>query len=125
MDINLMDINELYRYIGSKIREARENASLSQAALAKSLDMSRASIVNIEAGRQRPPVHVLWQISEKVGTKVSQLIPNQPDSKGSSMPSTLDPQIYERLIEISNDNSFSENALIEAVLKFHKKIGKS
>jgi DNA-binding XRE family transcriptional regulator len=120
-----MDIDELYRHIGFKIREARENANLSQAALAKSLDMSRASIVNIEAGRQRAPVHVIWQIADKVGTKISQLIPNQSESKESSNPATLDPQIYERLIEVSDDNSFSENALIGAVLRFHKKIGKS
>ena len=50
------DIQSLYRAVGAKIRAARENSAekISQNKLSKRLDISRASIVNIEAGRIEP-----------------------------------------------------------------------
>ena len=51
---------ELYRYLGQNIRIAREAAGLTQAELAERVDLTRCSVVNIEGGTQRPPIHVLW-----------------------------------------------------------------
>lgn len=69
--------DRLYRMIGDRIREARERNNVRQAALATKLALSRVSIVNIEKGRQRPPVHVLWQIAEELGIEPASLIPRQ------------------------------------------------
>ncbi len=71
----MTDFDELYRELGRKIRQARERQGerLSQDALAKQLGISRASIVNIEAGRQRTPLHLLWQIAELLGTELTLL----------------------------------------------------
>jgi transcriptional regulator with XRE-family HTH domain len=71
----------LYRLVGERIRIARQRHAppMSQAQLAEKLKLSRASIVNIEAGRQRPPLHVLWQIAEVLGTELSLLIPSQAE----------------------------------------------
>ncbi len=52
---------------------------MSQAKLAKRIDMSRTSIVNIEAGRQHPSLHVLWAIAEELGTDVALLVPSHSD----------------------------------------------
>jgi transcriptional regulator with XRE-family HTH domain len=48
---------------------------MTQTALAAKLKLSRVSVVNIEQGRQRAPVHVLWQIGEHLGLEPNALIP--------------------------------------------------
>src|SRR6266436_9688049 len=75
------DSHELYQEIGRKIRDARERVEpkLSQDKLAKRLGMSRASIVNIEAGRQHAPLHLLWQIAEILGIDLVLLIPRRDE----------------------------------------------
>lgn len=76
-----MDETALYELIGRKIREKRiaKESGLSQDKLAELLNMSRASIVNIEAGRQRPPVHILWKIAEFLNTKISEVMPTETE----------------------------------------------
>ncbi len=67
----------LYRMIGDRIREARERKDMRQPTLAAKLGLSRVSIVNIEKGRQRAPIHVLWQIAEELGIEPASLVPRQ------------------------------------------------
>lgn len=73
------EYDRLYRIIGDRVREARERAALTQTALALKLKLSRVSVVNIERGRQRPPIHVLWQIAEHLGLEVVSLLPRHRD----------------------------------------------
>lgn len=68
-----------YRVIGDHIREARGRKRMSQTALAEKLSLSRVSIVNIEKGRQRAPVHVLWQIAELLSTELANIIPRRTE----------------------------------------------
>ena len=77
----MADSDDLYRELGRKIRQARERfgEKLSQEALAQRLGLSRASMVNIEAGRQRAPLHLLWQIAELLGTDLTMLIPTREE----------------------------------------------
>ena len=77
----MTDFDEIYPGVGLKIRQMRENQHLSQDSLAQRPGISRTSMVNIEAGRQRTPSHVLWQIAEKLETKLSLLSPS-PEEKG-------------------------------------------
>ena len=60
----MTDFDEVYRVLGRKVRQMREVQRMSQDSLAQHLGISRASMVNIEAGRQRAPLHLLWQIAE-------------------------------------------------------------
>jgi DNA-binding XRE family transcriptional regulator len=66
---------EFYDNMGSRIREARLKAEISQDVLAQHLGLTRASIVNIEKGRQRPMIHTLFQIAEAVKVNLTDLIP--------------------------------------------------
>jgi transcriptional regulator with XRE-family HTH domain len=65
-----------YKMLGERIREARVSAGLKQEALAGFLKLSRVSIVNIEKGRQHPPLHLLWDISKLLNIEVTKLLPN-------------------------------------------------
>jgi transcriptional regulator with XRE-family HTH domain len=64
-----------YKMLGERIREARINAGLKQEAFAGFLHLSRVSIVNIEKGRQHPPIHLLWDISKLLNIEVFDLLP--------------------------------------------------
>lgn len=65
---------DFYSKIGSNIKAAREKKGVKQHVLAEMLGLSRASIVNIEKGRQHVTMHTLWQISTLLSTSFSDFI---------------------------------------------------
>lgn len=50
-------IEPVYRLLGAKIEQTRTMLGWTQAELAKKVGLTRTSICNIEAGRQRMPLH--------------------------------------------------------------------
>ena len=77
---------KFYQVLGERIRSARTQAGLKQEVFANYLNLSRASIVNIEKGRQHPPIHLLWVIAKVLDIEVNELLPafNPSDEKISS-----------------------------------------
>ena len=75
------ETDALYAAVGDRIRTARERqpTKMSQAALAGRPGVSRASVVNIEAGRQHAPLSLLWQIAKQLDTELTTLIPSTQD----------------------------------------------
>jgi len=65
-----------YEALGHRIRGARDQAGLSQLELAQRVGLARASIANLEAGRQRPPVHTIVLIASVVEVPVEALLPS-------------------------------------------------
>ncbi|HMN12394.1 MAG TPA: helix-turn-helix transcriptional regulator [Bellilinea sp.] len=113
----LLDEDTLYRIIGERIREGRSRAQLSQARLAELLHLSRASIVNIEAGRQRPPIHLLWRIAEVLGTEAALLIPRQDEYRASSLPIQLDDTTKTLIEQAANGDLAALDGLTDFVKK--------
>jgi transcriptional regulator with XRE-family HTH domain len=79
--LEMTDEEAIYGAIGTKMRQARERSAqkLSQVKLARILGVSRASIVNIEAGRQHASLLLLWRIAEVLETDLVQLIPRRAE----------------------------------------------
>lgn len=50
---------------------------MSQAELADAIGQLRASVSNIEAGRQKAPLHVLYLISQALGTELKEILPDR------------------------------------------------
>ena len=58
------DIEAVYLAIGARVRMIRETLGVQQDDLAKRIPgLTRTSIVNIEAGRQRTPMHKVAEIA--------------------------------------------------------------
>ncbi|WP_430933275.1 helix-turn-helix transcriptional regulator [Saccharicrinis sp. 156] len=57
------ELEIFYSQISTKIIETRKKLNLTQQVFADELNISRASIVNIEKKRQRPTIHLLYKIS--------------------------------------------------------------
>lgn len=68
-------VDNLYRHLGERIRTQRQSVNMTQEELATSIGMLRTSVVNIEAGRQKPPLHVLYQICRQLGAEPSAMMP--------------------------------------------------
>jgi DNA-binding XRE family transcriptional regulator len=73
-----MNIDEttLYRHVGAAIRKHREACGMTQAQLATAVGLLRTSVVNLEAGRQRAPLHTLFPICAVLGIEAADLLPS-------------------------------------------------
>ena len=109
---------------GRKIREARERQGpkISQDKLSKRLKISRASVVNIEAGRQHAPLHLLWQIAEVLGTDLSLLIPRREELLAPTGSVQLDKDMMKQIEEAANGNAETAKVLTGFVSKLRTTI---
>jgi transcriptional regulator with XRE-family HTH domain len=67
----------LYAEIGSRVKLKREQKDMLQADLALQIGIERTSIVNLEAGKQRSPIHVLYNIALVLGCEITELLPEE------------------------------------------------
>ena len=77
--------DRVYEEIGRRIFEARDKKGLTQAQLAKKIDLKRTSITNIEKGRQQLLVHMLIKIAEALDVEIGSLIPAEPGAGEDQM----------------------------------------
>lgn len=68
------EIIGLYDHIGHQVRIWRESLMMTQDELSSRAGVSRSSLANLEAGRQRPPLHVLLGIAKALGIQFSNLL---------------------------------------------------
>lgn len=71
------------RGAGRRIADARRSAGLTQRQLADRVEMSRASIANIEAGKQPLQLHMVFVLADCLGVGAAQLIPVKSESGAS------------------------------------------
>lgn len=72
-----MLINErgLYQQVVAALRERRMAIGMTQAELAAASRVRRTSITNIESGRQKAPLHVLYDICVALGIETASVLP--------------------------------------------------
>jgi transcriptional regulator with XRE-family HTH domain len=77
-----MNPDSIYQHIGEVIRARRQSSKprLTQEALAKRVGISRASLANIETGRQGVLVHQLYALAEALKLAPSDFLPAETDS---------------------------------------------
>jgi len=73
-----MDEKTFYKEFGSLIKNLRNRSQqkLTQAELSKRVGLSRTSVTNIEAGRQKVALHSLYYFASALGVKPSELLPD-------------------------------------------------
>jgi transcriptional regulator with XRE-family HTH domain len=97
----------LYSALGERIKDVRKKAGYNQTKFAEQLNISRASLVNIEKGRQRAPLHVLYAIAYLLDIEVSALFPKRVELESLS----LKRQIREDLQRKTRGNEKVQKAL--------------
>ena len=68
-----LDERRLYDLIGIKIRELRGQRR--QEELAEAIGMQRTSVANIESGRQKTPLHVVYKLCALLDVEVALILP--------------------------------------------------
>jgi len=79
------DIRRYYEALGQGVRAARAAARVTQEELGGALGLSRTSIANLEAGRQRVPVHLLAQAARRLGVDLTALVPPVDDQQDAGV----------------------------------------
>lgn len=69
-----MSPDEYYKRLGIAIRTRRRESLIPQEVLAEKIGVSRPSLANIEAGRQRVYAHLIEPIAAAIGTTVEALL---------------------------------------------------
>lgn len=60
--------------MGEKIRQARENAGLSQKQLAEALGLDQSAVSNWETGKSEPTLHNLRRMADILGCRPADLL---------------------------------------------------
>ena len=88
--------SDIYRQIGLRIARLRRSRDprLNQQDLADAAHISRASMVNIERGRHRVQIHVLYEIARALGIEAADLLPRfAAETPSSGLPSSFAKQL--------------------------------
>lgn len=66
----------LYSLVGDKLLERRKALGLSQEQVARKSGYTRATVANIEAGNQRPTLHTLIALANRLDVDYRHLLPS-------------------------------------------------
>lgn len=88
----------IYKAFGSAVSTRRKALGLTQAELASQVKISRASIANIESGRQNILLHHVYALAAALGfTKVAELLPPMPQKPlGEGLKMMLSNQVFSK-----------------------------
>ncbi|MHB1210549.1 MAG: helix-turn-helix transcriptional regulator [Acidimicrobiales bacterium] len=75
----------VYERIGRLIRTRRRARDLSQLGLAGRLGLARATLANMESGRQRILAHQLYQLADALECRVEDLLPPPPTRESAML----------------------------------------
>lgn len=105
----------LYSAIGLKIKEFRQKRELNQEAFAQLLNLTRASIVNIEQGRQRVTIHMIYDICKITNVNFTDILPElQKDEE-------LLPMWKKRIENAAEGDIIREKKLTDFLIEFTSK----
>ena len=76
-----MHQSDLYKDIGSKIRDTRKAKGFTQQFLADKMNVERTSITNLENGKQRPPLHFIYELCNFLDADICKILPSNKQQK--------------------------------------------
>jgi transcriptional regulator with XRE-family HTH domain len=103
-------IDRFYLAVGELVRAARGAARMTQAQLAEGASLTRSSIANIEAGRQRVPLHVFMTLAETLEVEPASLLPG--DLHAAPTPDLAKLGLADKDV---NTREFIENTLAQVI----------
>lgn len=71
-----LDIDTFYKELGKLIKTERIKRGINQEILGNQLELTRASVINLEKGRHKPSIYQLIIIAEILNIEYTSLIPS-------------------------------------------------
>lgn len=104
---------KLYQIIGQHLVQRRKQLDMTQDVLAEKVGVLRTSIANIEAGRQKAPLGLLFRLCTSLGIELSSILPSNKEVADNNMVSLeLDGEtegvvvsVNESQVEVSDETS--------------------
>jgi len=93
------DPESIYSVFGRRLRELREQHGISQLELAEMSGLTRASIANVESGRQRVLLHQVLRFAQALQVDLNTLVP-QASSLQEREPSGASTALREYLLQL-------------------------
>lgn len=109
-----------YEKLGENIKEARRRQNMNQEELGEKLGLSRVSVVNIETGKQRLPIHVLGDITGILKVKMSELVPEVASQGNNAGNTSIDTNTLTKIKRESKDDSNSPEKVINYLNNLNK-----
>ncbi len=78
-----LDETMLYRHIGAAIQDRRHERGWTQGQVAEVAGVLRTSVANVEAGRQRAPLHLIYRICAALNLEVASVLPRVAQVAGT------------------------------------------
>jgi len=79
-----MNASTIYKIVGQRIRQERNCLGITQAQLAKKIEVSRTSIANMEAGKQNFALDALYRLAKHLQVTPYSLLPTLEEVDESS-----------------------------------------
>jgi transcriptional regulator with XRE-family HTH domain len=71
-----MPLKDLYTIVGKRVRSYRDIKGLTQADISEKTKINRATISNIESGKQQVSLQYLYLIARELDTEISTFLPS-------------------------------------------------
>ena len=82
---------EIYRIIGAKLAARRRELRLKQAEVASMIGLTRASLANIESGRQKLMLHQIYRLAQALQVEfITDLVPSSFSFEQASGPLVIE-----------------------------------
>lgn len=92
-DVEDAGIENFYTHVGEKLRSVRMAAGFSQDVLAQRVGLTRSSIANLEAGRQRVALHLFVAICQALDKDICEFLPEKPEPHRSPISSSIEERL--------------------------------
>ncbi|WP_158408822.1 helix-turn-helix transcriptional regulator [Fibrella aestuarina] len=83
--MNQTQRQRLYDLLGENVKKYRSKKGLTQEQLANEVALTRTSVVNIEQGRQHPPLYILFDIAKALEIELGTLLPPESSFLSTSL----------------------------------------
>ena len=107
---------EFFKQLGTRIAQLRQEAGLSQQAIANSLEIPQQTYANYEVARARPPVSMMPQLAQLFGISVDELLGVHKNSAGKRGPTPLLQKQIERLSRLPKAQQKVVMQMLDGVL---------
>jgi transcriptional regulator with XRE-family HTH domain len=79
-------------------------------------------VVNIESGRQRPPVHLLWELAGALNVEIAHLLPQRRELAEGGAPVQLDDRVVAYIEQAAQDDPSTRRLLLDFIQRATAKI---
>lgn len=103
---NMTEKNQIifYKHLSKQIRNIRLSQGFTQEELADRVGISRSSLVNIEKNRQRPSIHLLFELSQISSSSIDMFFEGLPKTNTErDIPKEIENKIKKELDDESSD----------------------